>query len=148
MERSEKHRARTESYNCLSAALLQIAKQGISLTYRPATGKDYEALKTCPEGKRLGKETLESVIWEGRNQSMHYETPNPFLRVVDCFANLEADLGTQFCLTKPPCTNRALFVVDLLGWKTYDLYLADMRLLLPSNKLRSGGEDHRQCVWD
>jgi hypothetical protein len=61
--------AKSDSINALCGAILQIAKQGISTVHR--------SLNVCPDGRGIGigagREKLKNVIWQARNQSMHYE---------------------------------------------------------------------------
>lgn len=49
----------------LSAALLQHAKQGISLAHGGTAN--------CPNGRPIGSQNLKIIIWEARNQSLHWE---------------------------------------------------------------------------
>lgn len=49
-----------ESIRALSGALLQIAKQGISVVYRGLSG--------CPDGRIIKNESLKNIIWQARNQ--------------------------------------------------------------------------------
>ena len=86
--------AKEFSLRTLSGALLQIAKQGISLVHGN--------LNSCPDGRSIGRETLKNIIWQARNQSMHFEEGNPRLPVRTCFANLEMDFGAKFSLSSMP----------------------------------------------
>ena len=110
------------SIDALSMSLLQIAKQGISKVY----GKP----QNCPDGRDIGRETLKNVIWQGRNQSIHYEEANPNAAVLDCFSNLAITFGNNFDLSQNPATNCAKIVVNLLDWKSYENYQRDMKSLL------------------
>lgn len=105
----------------LCGAVLQIAKQGIH-----STCGGYE---TAPRVRWYGKVHLAQVIWEARNQSMHYEGKpwdNP--RIV--FEELNAAGFLDFNLSEPPCKNRALEILALLGWQQYADYERDMTALL------------------
>ncbi|MDP8246581.1 MAG: hypothetical protein P9M00_00415 [Candidatus Tritonobacter lacicola] len=102
-----------------AAALLQVAKQGISVVHG--------SLSQCPSGRAIGRDYLKTVIWAARNQSMHYEEGNFNRSVVDCFHNLQADFGSQFTLG---AINRADRIVELLGWYDYNHYESDMVSLL------------------
>jgi hypothetical protein len=74
------------TYNALAAALLQIAKQGIS--------SKHGGLSKCPNGRLIGQtEFLKNVIWQGRNQTMHYEEGQYRRDVNECFTNLVNDFG-------------------------------------------------------
>ncbi|MGO0258244.1 hypothetical protein ACTL7R_01925 [Priestia aryabhattai] len=105
---------RKESIRTLSGALLQLAKQGISISYGN--------IKDCPEGRLIYNEALKNIIWQGRNQSMHYEEGNFKAPLVRCFNNIGIELKAE---------NSAKEVIDLLGWIDYQSYKSDMCLLLP-----------------
>jgi hypothetical protein len=96
----------------LSGAILQIAKQGISLRY----GKPYNA----PDGDNIGGVLIKDIIWEGRNQSIHYGNPKEVSdNVVTLFANLDtirSDGNTWDAKSK---INFAFEIVKFLGWRTY-----------------------------
>jgi len=111
------------AFEVLCGALLQIVKQGISLTY----GSSWET--TCPAGRAIGSETLRNVIWRARNQAMHYEDDRISEAVRKCFANLEKCFGEKFSLSVKPSVNLAAHVIDLLKWHSYDAYLKDLNLL-------------------
>lgn len=108
----------------LCGALLQIAKQGISVTY----ATEWEA--KCPVGRAIGRETIRNIIWQGRNHSLHYEENKPRDAVRQCFANLEASFDARFSLSSQPSTNLAAHVIDVLKWHSYEAYEADMSALL------------------
>lgn len=111
--------AKSFSICSLSGALLQIAKQGISIVHG--------SLANCPDGRTIGDETLKNVIWHARNQSLHFEEGNYRLPVVECFKTLENDFGLKFNLSDK---NLSKDIVDLLGWKDYSVYESDMVSLL------------------
>lgn len=109
------------SAGVLSGALLQIAKQGISLTYK--------GLDRCPSGRMVGNTPLKNVIWEARNQSMHFEEGEFKRKEINAvFAQLEADFGPIFRIV--PGKNLGYEVVSQLGWTTYSHYEKDMLTLL------------------
>ncbi|ATB70809.1 hypothetical protein SJPD1_2720 [Sulfurospirillum diekertiae] len=111
------------SIRALCGALLQIAKQGISFVH----GK-YKHL--APNGhKTFGAETLKNVIWEGRNQTLHFEEGIFQQPIIDCFKNLEIAYGSDFLLSKPP-KNKSLEIIRLLDWTTYKNYEKDMVSIL------------------
>jgi hypothetical protein len=107
----------------LCGALLQIAKQGISIEYG---GPD-----SCPSGRPVGRDSLSNVIWQARNQALHYEEGSFNPSVIQCFMNLARDYGDDFSLSKNSGKNLAYRVVERLGWRTYEDYERDMALLLP-----------------
>lgn len=114
--------AKDFSLRSLCGALLQIAKQGISIVHVD--------LNTCPDGRTIGPETLKNIIWQSRNQSMHFEEGNPHPPVCACFKKLELAFGKDFSLSAVPPENLARRVVKLLGWDAYDKYEADMVSIL------------------
>lgn len=58
--------AKDFSVRSLSGALLQIAKQGISIKH--------QTLSSCPNGREIKAGlNLKDVIWNSRNQSLHFE---------------------------------------------------------------------------
>ena len=115
----EKIETRTFSVAALSGNLLQYAKQGLSLRY----GKNRDG---CPVGRELVGLTAHEIIWQGRNQAMHWEEGNPHPPVVRCFEHLAANADASFSEYR----NRSMAyeVVNLLGWKTVVDFRRDMQL--------------------
>jgi hypothetical protein len=111
------------SIQAIAGAILQIAKQGISLIHSGLAG--------APAGRMLGSLAVRDIIWQARNQSMHYEEGRFKKPLLDVFAILEQEHGTQFSLAKHSKQNRAKQVLDVLGWANYESYLKDMEVLLP-----------------
>lgn len=110
------------SINSLCGSLLQIAKMGISTVHG--------GLDTCPSGRNIGSETLKNVIWNGRNQSLHYDEGKPRKPVKECFINLKNDFGSDFDLSVNYKVNKAGKIVKLLGWTSYKEYEKDMISLI------------------
>lgn len=108
-----------DSLAILAGALLQIAKQGISITHG--------SLANCPQGRVIGREAIKNIIWQGRNQAMHFEEGKYSPKVIECFKNLEADYGSRFKLADK---NLAHEIVNILGWISYDRYECDIMQLL------------------
>jgi hypothetical protein len=108
-----------ESLNIVAGAILQIAKQGISVVHTD--------LSNCPNGRMMGNESLKNIIWQGRNQAMHFEEGKYRPAVVACFQDLERNYGSQFQLTRK---NLAFNVIRVLGWTAYSEYEKDMKTLL------------------
>jgi hypothetical protein len=77
--------ARTFSRNSIASALLQIAKQGLSTVHG--------GLTSVPNGRDINGVDLKDVVWQGRNQAMHWEEGKPHPAVVTCFGSAE---GRQF----------------------------------------------------
>jgi hypothetical protein len=119
--------AKSVAISSLCGALLQIAKQGISIVYRGSGG----CLAICPDGRSIGNEVLKNIIWQGRNQSMHYEEGNFKAPVQQCFQNLEAYFGNEFSLSLHPNENFAQkIVINIFGWNDYQVYEYDMISIL------------------
>ena len=116
-------RDRELATQALCGALLQIAKQGISTVHRRP--------QNCPDGRFIGTQPIKNVIWQGRNQTMHYDDVRGLdPPVIACFQRLDADLSRTFSALVHS-TNLATHVIDILGWHTYEAYEKDMTTLLP-----------------
>jgi hypothetical protein len=81
---------RQHAVQAISGAIFQIAKQGISLVHG--------GLGAAPDGRILGSLFVRDIIWQARNQSMHYEEGKPKKAVLDLFATLEQEHGPHFSL--------------------------------------------------
>lgn len=118
--------AKGVSIDSLCGAVLQIAKQGISTVH----GR----LGACPDGRSIGTgvetEKLKNVIWQARNQSMHYEEGDFKQPVIDCFTKLEISFGSKFSLNENAGKNLAHYIIQELGWKDYLRYESDMQGLI------------------
>ncbi len=111
--------AREFSRSSLAGTLLQYAKQGISIAHRE--------LAACPEGRLVGRQPLKQVIWQGRNQALHWEDGNPHPPVRRCFDTLAADGDLVF--TGYTARNLAFEVIRLLGWESYEAFARDLQSL-------------------
>jgi hypothetical protein len=111
------------SVQALHGGVLQIAKQGISIVHG--------GLPRAPIGRMVGSLPLKDIVWQGRNQSLHYEEGSFRPPLIAAFSTLEAEHGPDFSLTMHAGKNRATQVIKLLGWTSYGAYLADIQLLLP-----------------
>lgn len=108
------------SAGSLAGSLLQHAKQGISLVHGGFGG--------CPDGRQVStSQTLKNVIWQGRNQALHWEEGKPHPPVAQCFDALAAEVAPKFADYRT--RNLAIDVVELLGWTDFDKFQADMLLL-------------------
>jgi hypothetical protein len=105
----------------LSGSVLQYAKQGISLKYgKYGTG--------CPQGRIIRGQSLKDIIWQGRNQALHWEEGTFSNSVEQCFQNLANNSDPIFNdYTK---RNMAFDVITLLVWKTFNDFSNDMKRLL------------------
>lgn len=113
--------AKQYAVRSICGALLQIAKQGVSLVH----GRKSNA----PQGRTVAGRPIRDVIWEARNQAMHCEEGNFRASVVDLFSDLEHAFGSRFSLSAHPQTSRATEVVRVLGWDKYDQYERDLKSL-------------------
>jgi hypothetical protein len=110
---------RSFSVAALSGNLLQYAKQGLSMRY----GKHRHG---CPTGREIAGLAVHEIIWQGRNQALHWEEGEPHLPVVNCFERLAATANAAFSDYKT--RNVAYEVVTLLDWRTVDDFNRDMQL--------------------
>ncbi|WP_225340448.1 hypothetical protein [Lysinibacillus capsici] len=105
--------AKEESIKALSGAILQIAKQGISIVH--------QQLVNAPNGRLIMEQPIKNIIWQGRNQSMHFEEGRYSTHVKDCFEQLNIPLTNE---------NLAKEIIDLLEWNSYEQYCSDMTQIL------------------
>ncbi len=115
--------SRQSAIQAICGAILQISKQGISVVHN---GK-----ANAPEGRSIGSVSLRDIIWEARNQAIHYEEGTFNRNVTKLFQELKTDNGPEYCLVTHAKKSRAKQVVHLLGWHEYENYSNDMQLLLP-----------------
>ncbi len=115
--------AHQQATQAIAGAVFQIAKQGISLVHGSPDA--------APTGRTIGSLAIRDIIWQARNQSMHYEEGAFKKSLIDFFATLEIEQGSQFSLAMHAKQNRAKQVLDLLGWPSYAAYMQDMQELLP-----------------
>lgn len=116
---AERVSVREFSVAALSGSLLQFAKQGLSVQF----GKHREG---CPAGREIAGLPLNELIWQARNQALHWEEGNPHPPVTKCFDALAANIDEKFAAYKD--RSLAYDVICLLGWKTTDDFVRDMSL--------------------
>jgi hypothetical protein len=80
--------ARKFSTEAQSASILQYAKQGISLVHGD--------LAAGPAGRMIGAQPLKNVIWQSRNQALHWEDDSFSKAVNLCFEELARDVHRNF----------------------------------------------------
>jgi hypothetical protein len=97
---------RRDAEAALATSVLQIVKQGISTLHG--------GLAACPAGRTVDGLSLKDIIWQARNQAMHYEEGNLHQPVLDLFHNLEQCGHAQFA--DPNGRNFAIDVLAYLGW--------------------------------
>jgi len=108
--------ARKFSRDAQSGSMLQYAKQGISLVHRGP--------RNCPEGRRIGTLPVRDVIWQGRNQAIHWDEGKFTQPVRDVFEALTRDIELKF--NEFTSRNLAFDIVGLLGWKRFPDFERDM----------------------
>ena len=102
----------------MAGSLLQFAKQGISLVHG--------GLENCPSGRKIHGVDLKLMIWQGRNQSMHWDEGQLRAAVKQCFETLKAtDPAFNAYLTR----NVAFDVVRVMNWRDVAAFEADMNSL-------------------
>ncbi|QJD59766.1 hypothetical protein HG264_13055 [Pseudomonas sp. gcc21] len=112
--------AKSVSIAALSGALLQIAKQCISLRY----GKPQNA----PDGENIGGVLVKDIIFEGRNQSIHYENPKEIsVNVINLFGKLDAIRNDGVVWDARSQVNFAFEIVRLLGWRTHNDFVDHLK---------------------
>jgi len=109
------------SRSALCGNLLQYGKQGLSIQF----GKHRAG---CPEGRQIAGLAIHEIIWQGRNQALHWEDGTFSSAVSDCFEHLITNCDAVFAEYKQ--RSLAYEVVRLLGWKTADDLMRDMRLFV------------------
>lgn len=116
----QKLEAHRFSISALAGSLLQYAKQGIALHF----GKER---KGCPDGRKVAEMPLHEIIWQGRNQAIHWEEGEFHRPVEQCFNNLNEYINPVFGEYK----NRSMAyeVISLLSWNSFDDFANDMKLL-------------------
>lgn len=112
--------ARTFARATLCGNVLQIARQGISMVHKGLGG---------PVGRLIGTQALHDVVWQARNQTLHYEDGRCHQPVATRFEALAIDLNNQAFL-EYNSKNLAYEVLVLLKWDTYEQYQIDLRTLL------------------
>jgi len=115
---NQQQEARIESMSCLAGALLQIARQALSLRH---SGK--------PEisgARNIGSQSITDVIWYGRNHAMHWDEGGPRKKAKDMLNALSIDRGISVDLGK----NNSLAILDALCWKSSDDMIVDLKELI------------------
>lgn len=107
------------SIAALSGSLLQNAKQGISAIHG--------GLAACPDGRMIGTQPLKTVIWQSRNQSMHWEDGAFHAATNAAFQALISDVDAKFA--DYTIRDMAFDVVDLFGWTHFTVFHTDMLTL-------------------
>ncbi|MGI8778006.1 MAG: hypothetical protein ACR2LJ_11655 [Acidimicrobiales bacterium] len=114
-------RATAQSFSvaALASALLQYGKQGISIVHG--------SLGAAPDGRTFGWQLLKEVIWQGRNQGLHWEDQDFRPPVERCFEVLPAEVDRKFGDYRS--RNMAIDVLGLLEWHDFEAFARDLRSL-------------------
>lgn len=110
------------SANILAGSVFQIAKQGMSIAGKKVKGYSNK-------GRVIAGICVRDIVWQGRNQAMHYEATATEASWRDVFLKLDLANPGAFSV-KPPYESRAKAIFDLLGWQSHAIYEADMHSLL------------------
>jgi hypothetical protein len=110
--------ATEDSMSCLAGAILQVAKQVLSLRH---SGKP-----TIPDTRHIGNQSIIEVIWEGRNHAMHWDEGAPRPRVQTMLNSLSSDLGTNIVIGN----NNCLSILHALGWSSTEAVINDLETLI------------------
>lgn len=117
---AERIEVRKFSVSATAGAVLQVAKQGISIVH--------SGLQPCPDGRTVAtSQTLKNVVWQGRNQAIHWEEGALHPPVTSCFDALAAEHDTLF--SNYYRGSLAFEVLNLLNWRTWDAFRADLESL-------------------
>lgn len=111
--------AREFSRTSMAGSILQYAKQGISIAHG--------GLAACPDGRMVGSQPLKQLIWQSRNQALHWEEGSPHPPVRGCFDLLAAEFDPKFA--NYAAENLAFEIISLLEWKTYEDFQSDLQSL-------------------
>jgi hypothetical protein len=119
-EEKEKLVARIDAHrfsiDAIAASILQYAKQGILLTHG--------GVANCPGGRLIGTQSIRDVIWQARNQAIHWEEGSFRTAVDNCFDVLKNEIDPKYgdFISR----NMAGDVVELLGWVDFDSFKTDL----------------------
>jgi hypothetical protein len=108
--------ARSTSRSSIASALLQIATHGLSAVHG--------GLAPIPAGRSIHGVDLKDLIWQGRNQAMHWEEGHPHKGVVACFDVLKIAADPVF--GDYATRSLAFDVVALLEWRDQAGFEADL----------------------
>lgn len=116
----------------LAQAILQIGKQGISSKYGKLKGDCSTELQNAGKviDTRFGVSILD-IIWEGRNQSIHYEDMRFNTPTKTCLNNLiqNSDSKCQALVGYDNGENKAYEIIKILDWTDYANFERDLMSL-------------------
>ena len=100
----------------IAGLLIQYAKQGISLAHG--------GLARCPNGRSIGSQPIKEVIWQSRNQAIHWDERNFRPPVEQCFQKLQREIDPKY--SAYATRSMAVDVVELFDWTDSGKFKADM----------------------
>jgi hypothetical protein len=103
----------------LAGMVLELAKRGITMVHG--------GLQQAPAAPKLGALALRDVIWQARNQAMHWEDGKLHPATQGCFDALFAEHGQPF--DQATQRNLSVDVLRVLGWTGYEHFAADLSKL-------------------
>lgn len=103
-----------------AGAVLQVAKQALSFRFGPA-----RALPRA-DAPCIGSQSALTVIWEGRNHSMHWEEPERPGKTTE-WRKVLAKLEVESLLQIREGENMSFEVLSVLGWTTPEHALQALR---------------------
>jgi hypothetical protein len=109
------------SSESMAGAVLQFAKQGISLVH--------SGLTNSPSGRSVHSLNLAEVIWQARNQAIHWEERNLSSKVTDCFTELAKDFNDPRLIDEIYDGSQAFRIVHLLQWRDWQSFHKDLLTL-------------------
>jgi len=121
----------------LYGVLFQIGKQLISFKCRESP-KEVENGRKFEKGKNVGEIFLPQIIWDTRNQILHFEENLPGKnikiktnkKILETFRILKSKFGNEFDYETRPGINYARPVAKLIGWTETRQFLYDMEEIL------------------
>ncbi len=107
------------SSTMLAASVLELAKRGITMVH--------VGLQQAPTAPSVGTVALRDLIWQARNQAMHWEDGKLHPPTQACFDALFAEHGSPF--DEATKRNLSLKVLRVLKWTDYDSFATDLSRL-------------------
>lgn len=109
------------SVEATAGAVLQHAKQGISIVHG--------GLNNSPAGRQVTSSLrLADVIWQARNQAIHWEDGNLHPPVLACFETLASAADPRF-MTEIYKGSQAFRILQQLKWRTWESFRDDLLTL-------------------
>jgi hypothetical protein len=119
----------------LAGALLQFAKQGLSLVHGNR--------QNCPNGRQIGSQVLRDIIWQGRNQASNWESGQLQSQVIKFFQTLAQEQDPKFSDYNK--RNLAMEIIESLGWRDFCVFRANQAT--DSDASRPPILGATRCTW-